>query len=148
MVRQISLGLVLFALATTESALACSINPPPPMTEAEKAAEIAKTKQEFITSAKSARAIFDVKAITSSGENESHALFEARQICKGKFRKGGVIKLSTIGASLCGAGGVKRREQGIVILSTEDPHLFNGFLWSGDIELLQKEGVLPASLPK
>lgn len=148
MVRQISLGLVLFALATAEPALACSINPPPPMTEAEKAAEIEKTKQEFIKWAKSARAIFDVKAITSSGENQSHALFEVRQIYKGKFRKGGVIKLTTIGSSLCGAGGVKRREQGIVILSTEDPHLFNGFLWSGDIELLQKEGVLPASLPK
>ncbi len=148
MVRQISLGMAFLALLASGSTLACSINPPPPMTEAEKAVEIAKTKQEFITSAKSARAIFDVKAITSSGENESHALFEVRQIYKGKFRKGGVIRLTTIGSSLCGAGGVKRREQGIIILSPENPHLFNGFLWSGDIELLQKEGVLPASLPK
>jgi hypothetical protein len=136
MIRQISLGIALFILSVSGPALACTIEPPPLMTEAEKAAEIAKTKQEFIMLAKSARAIFDVKAITSSGENESHAPFEVRRIYKGKFRRGGVIKLATIGSSLCGAGGVKRREKGIIILWSSDPLLFNGFLRIENIELL------------
>jgi hypothetical protein len=148
MVRRISLGMALFVLSVAGPALACSIDIPPPLTETEKAAEIAKRDRDFVESAKSARAIFSVKALTSSGENESHALFEVRHIFKGKFRKGGVLKLKTIGSSLCGAGGVKRRQTGFIILSADEPRLFNGFLWSGNIELLQKEGVLPPELPK
>jgi hypothetical protein len=140
--------LVLFCGCSAQSAYACTIEPPPLMTTEEKAAEQARIKQEFIDRAKSAPVILHVEAVTSSGENESHALFDVRHVYKGKARKGRVIKLRTIGSSLCGAGGVKRRQRGIIILSASEPRLFNGFLWSGDIEILQKEGILPVKLPK
>ncbi len=146
--KSLLLPIALFCGFSGHTAYACSIEPPLPMTAEEKAAEKVRIKQEFIDHAKSAQAILHVKVITSSGENISHALFEIRQVYKGKARKGSALKLRTIGWSLCGAGGVKRRQQGIIILSASEPRLFNGFLWSGDIEILQQEGILPAKLPK
>ena len=145
MVRQISLGMALLVLVAAGPAFACSIEPPPPMTQEEKAAEAIKYDRKFVEWAKSARAILEVKAITRSGENESSALFEVRRVFNGRYRKGAALKLKTIGTSLCGAGGVRRRESGIIIISATEPKLFNGFLWSGNIKLLQNEGILPAS---
>lgn len=148
MIRQISMGLAILGLGTGGPVLACSIAPPPLMTAEEKAAASAKVKQAFIDQAKTAPAILHVRAIRSSGANESNALFEVSRSYQGKSRNGRVLRLKTLGLSLCGAGGVKRREQGIIILSASEPTLFNGFLRSGDIEILQQEGILPAKLLK
>jgi hypothetical protein len=146
MLRTLRLGLALFAACTASSALACSIEIPPQMTAEERAAEVEKWNREFVEKAKSARAILTVEAITSSGENESSALFEVSKIYKGKHRRGAALKLNTIGTSLCGPGAVKRRERGIIIISREDPRLFNGFVWSEDLKLLVDAGVLPQSV--
>lgn len=146
--RQISLGVAFLALIASGPALACSIEPPPQMTEAERAAENAKRDREFVESARSARAIIEIKARNTSGEYQSGALVDVLRVYKGKVRKGSILKLDTLSSAACGAGGIKRGERGIIILSKSEPKLFGGFLRSGDVELLQTDGILPASVPK
>lgn len=148
MVHRISLGTAFLALLSSGPALACSIEPPPLMTEAERAAENAKKDREFVESARSARAIIEIKARNTSGEYQSGALVDVLQVYKGKVRKGSILKLDTLSSAACGAGGIKRGERGIIILSKSEPKLFTGFLWSGNVELLQKEGILPPSESK
>lgn len=144
-IRQISLAIALLALIASGPALACTIEVPPQMTEAEKAAQIVKSDRDFIEYAKSARAIIEIKALNSSGEYNSGNIVEVLRVYKGKVRKGAILQLDTVPSSACGAGGMKRRERGIVILSTSEPKLFQGLLWSGDIKILQNQGVLPES---
>jgi hypothetical protein len=140
--RTLILPIVALLHAFATPALACWIPPPPPMTDEEKAAEAAKRYQEFVERAKSARAIADVRALSNSGINYSSASFEIIRIYQGELGKNRRIKLRTVGASLCGAGGVKRGERGIIIISAEDPKHFNGFLWTDRIELLRKKGLI------
>jgi hypothetical protein len=146
--RQISLGVVFLALLASGPALACDIESPPLMTEEERAAKSAKRDREFVESARSARAIIEIKARNTSGEYQSGALVDVLRVYKGKVRKGSILKLDTLTSAACGAGGIKRGERGIIILSKSEPKLFMGFLWSGNVELLQKEGILPPSESK
>ena len=142
--RQISLGMASLALIASGSALACT--PPLQMTDEEQAAENAKGDREFAETARSSRAIIEIKARNTSGEYRSGALVDVLRVYKGKVRKGSILKLDTLSGAACGAGGMKRGERGIIILSRGEPRLFTGFLRSGDVKLLQKEGILPASV--
>jgi hypothetical protein len=146
MSRTLALGMALFAAGTASSAVACSIEPPPQMTAEEQAAEVEKLNWEYVEWAKNAQAILRVEAITSSGENESTALFKVSTVYKGKHRRGAAFKLKTVGVTLCGPGAVKRRERGIIIISREHPRLFNGFVGLGNLKLLVDAGVLPKSV--
>ena len=118
------------------------------MTDEERAAESAKRDREFVESARSARAIIEIKARNNTGDYKSGALVDVLRVYKGKVRKGSILKLDTLSSAACGAGGIKRGERGIIILSKSEPKLFTGFLWSGNVELLQKEGILPPSKSK
>lgn len=148
MVRRISLGMAFLVLLASGPALACSIEPPPQMTDEERAAESAKRDREFVESARSAHAIIETKARNTSGEYQSGALVDVLRVYKGKMRNGSILKLDTLSSPACGAGGIKRGEGGIIILSKSEPKLFKGFLWSGNVELLHKEGILPPSVSK
>jgi hypothetical protein len=136
---------LLVALAIPTKTTACSIEVRP-MTDEERAVELAEYKREFVKRAKVARGILEVKAITTSGERISGGLFEVRQVYKGKYRKWMTLELKTVPASMCGAGGAKRNERGIIIISADEPKLFRGFLGPNIIKLLQDEGVLPIKL--
>lgn len=134
--------LTLFAFATPP-ALACSIPPPPPMTEAEKAAEAEKYRQAFLDRGRNSEAIVRVKALSSSGYGEGRALVKVLKTLRGKAQRGAIINLKTIDTGMCGWGDLKRGERGIIILDKERPRFFKGFLHELDLQEYRKAGILP-----
>lgn len=113
---------------------------------AEQQAEFEKQReQEFVELVRSADAVVEVEALTTSGPNLSQARFKILRVLSGDAKVGSRLKLRTVGGSLCGAGGVKRGEKGIIYISSEDKYLFTGFLSENSLELLAAAGIIPAS---
>ena len=125
------------------ASLACSIAPPPPnQTEAEKIAEQQEREQAFILSANRSLAIVRVRVIDSSEENLSSGRVKIIETLYGDMRVGKNLKLRTIGTSLCGAGQLRKDQEGIIILEKGDNPLFQGFLTNDGLEILRKNHVI------
>lgn len=113
------------------------------MTDEERAAMNARAENRFVDRVRSAEAIIEVEALTSSGPNSSHAIFKVVKVYQGEMREGSKRKLQTLGGSLCGPGGAQRGDRGIIYLSKDEPNFFNGFLNQRTLTLLREKEVLP-----
>ncbi|MFC4293047.1 hypothetical protein ACFOWX_11540 [Sphingorhabdus arenilitoris] len=141
---QISKAIGVLILASSYPGLACSPPPPQSLTDEERI-EIEKQQEEdFINFAQNSQAIVEIRALTSSGENFSSMLVEIRKVHFGKAKADKVMKLRTVGDSLCGPGGLKRGQGGYTILKSGRQKTFNGLLGDHQIKLLQKAGLLAA----
>lgn len=139
LILPISVSLLVFASPT----LACSIPPPPPMTDQEKAAEAEKYRQAFLDRGRNAEAFVRVKALSSSGYGEGTALVKVLKTLHGKTRCGTIIRLKTIDSGMCGWGHLKRGEHGVIILDKARPRYFKGFLEDEEVREYRKAGILP-----
>ncbi len=136
--------LVVAALTTAPStAFACTPQLLPPMTPKEKAAFEQRQIDDFLARARDAKAIVEIRAVSSSGINYSSALIEVRRVLDGKARRGKILRLKTVGSSLCGAGELQRGERGVIFLTKGRQRTFDGFLNDRQIELLRSEGLVP-----
>jgi hypothetical protein len=141
--RTLTIGIVLALAATSQSAISCTIAPLPPITGEERTAHFAQLDHDFVERMRSADAVLEVEALTTSGPNRSKARFRVLRVLKGDARVGDRLLLRTLGASLCGPGGVEKDQTGVIYLSKEDPKMFNGFIHEGDYTKMGEAGIEP-----
>jgi hypothetical protein len=141
--QKLSIAIFFVLAASSQGTSACTIAPLPPMTVEERSTYFAQLDQQLIDRIRSADAVLEVEALTTSGPNRSKARFRVLRVLKGNTRLGSLLFLRTVGSSLCGPGEVERGQKGIIYLSKEQPKMFNGFIYKGDYDKLREAGMDP-----
>jgi hypothetical protein len=113
------------------------------MTEEERSVYFAQLDQQFVDRIRSADAVLEVEALTTSGPNRSKARFRILRVLKGDAQVGSKLFLRTVGSSLCGPGEVEHGQKGLIFISKEDPGMFNGFIDEGDYDKMREAGIEP-----
>ncbi len=133
-------SLTLLALLAPMRAAACSPLPPVPMTEEERRIDQAKIEHEFVERARLAKAIVRVVALSTTGENVSRGDLLILEVLHGSARRGKVLRMKTVGTSLCGAGGFAKNDRGFIILN--ETEVFGGFLSPRLVSLLKSADII------
>jgi hypothetical protein len=139
--RSVLFATLIWTMSCSGAASACSVTPQSPITKAELEIQAEQRRAQFVDRTASAEAVVYVQAVSTSGFGRSSARIRVLEVLKGRASKGRVLWLKTTDSGLCGAGGLVKGQKGVIVLGSERPRAFKGFIHPLDLETLRKSGL-------